>query len=335
MRTAPERPGRPAFTLVELLVVIGIILVLLVIGAAFLPGLQGNQKVQTGVDRLSQWLLIAKQRAKHDGLPTGLRFLPAGASVYNTFQYVQQPDFLFGDPAVGNGCFTVPNTPLTNPLTYGPKQQVLFPPNTDFVGGDPNNPLVQAGDYLELFGGGALYQIAGVTTAVNPVDTKTYVALQLSANYTGATVPTATTNWRIIRQPRPVVGEDVLTLPQDVVVDISNMPPPAGSTTTTTWSQNVPTRTTGGVTYYEILFSPAGGVMGQVASSGKIVLWMRDVNVPSPVQGDAPSMQGNPTLVSVQVRTGFIGSYPVVPNTVTTQYPAQFYTAALQGRSGF
>jgi prepilin-type N-terminal cleavage/methylation domain-containing protein len=360
MPAASRLPRRAGFTLVELTVVIGIIVILLAIGAAFLPGLQANQKVQTGVDRVAQWLLIAKNRAKHDGLPTGLRFVVTntptadappigGYQTVSQFMYVQQPDFLFGDPGVTSpvSAFTVPDLPLTTPPTYNtPQSQVLFTNNPDFIGGDASNPLVQLGDYLELLGGGTLYQILQVTTAVNPADGKTYVALQLNPAFPGATVPGApgtvssgsttspgTTNWRIIRQPRRVPGEDLLTLPQDIFVDLSIMPPPSPPPPiwTQRWSQNVPSR---GVNV-EIMFSPSGGVIAQTAQTGKILLWVRDATVPSPSQGDSPPLQGNPTLVSIQVRSGFIGTYPVVPNTDPTQYPGQFYTDALRGRSGF
>lgn len=362
MRAASHRPRRIGLTLIELVVVVGIIVILLGIGAAFLPGLQGNQKVQTGVDRIAQWLLIAKNRAKHDGLPTGLRFLltnnptadpaPPNGNPYLTvsqFMYVQQPDPLFGDPGASTlvSAFTIPDLPLTNPPTYKQQQaQVLFTNNPDFVGGDAANPLVQAGDYLELFGGGTLYQIASVQPSVlNPADNKTYVALQLNTNPTtlpGAIIPgpNGTTSWRIIRQPRRLPGEDVLTLPQDIVVDLSVMPLPVAPAQVpvpiTSWatprSQNVPARAGS----YEILFSPSGGVIGQTAQTGKILLWVRDATVPSPTEGDTPqSMQGNPTLVSIQVRGGFLGTYPVVPNTDAASYPGQFYTDALRGRSGF
>jgi prepilin-type N-terminal cleavage/methylation domain-containing protein len=329
MRAASRRPRRAGFTLVELVVVVGIIVILLAIGAAFLPGLQGNQKVQTGVDRLAQWFLIAKNRAKHDGLPTGLRFVidPNNPTLFSQFVYVQQPDFLFGDPAVGNSCFTPPASPPTNPQTYPNSLTLLFNPpapnNPDFVGGDPSNPLVQPGDYLELFGGGGLFQVASTGTLPVP-------------GPPAATYTTLTFNPRIIRQPRRVPGEDVLRLPQDIVVDLSPIP----NATTVTWSQNIPWRGTvpvgtAQIRNYEIMFSPSGDVIGQAASSGKILLWVRDSTVNPPSQGDSPPMQGNPTLVALQVRGGFLGTYPVLPNTDPNQYPAQFYTTARQGRSGF
>ncbi len=342
MRAVRHRPRRAGLTLVELVVVIGIIVILLAIGAAFLPGLQGNQKVQNGVDRVAQWLLIAKGRAKHDGLPTGLRFVvdPNNPTMFSQFVYVQQPDYLFGDPGASNvvSAFTDPSPPAGTP-----SPQVLFTGNPDFIGPDSTNPLVQAGDYLELSGGGTLYAITGVTTSVYSANKQSYVALNLSSSFTGPTLNTntasfGTTTWRIIRQPRRLAGEDFLTLPQDIVVDLSTMPPsqpPQVPPQVYTWSQNVPQRTVGGTTYYEILFSPTGDVIGQTANSGKVLLWVRDTTVPSPSQGDNPTMQGNPTLVAVQVRGGFLGTYPVLPNTDATQYPQQFYTAALYGRSGF
>src|SRR5205807_3440001 len=68
-------PGRAAFTLIELLVVMAIIVVLAVLGAVMLPSLFADYGQVRSVDQLTQWLLSARQRAKRDGLPTGLRLL--------------------------------------------------------------------------------------------------------------------------------------------------------------------------------------------------------------------------------------------------------------------
>src|SRR5262249_13430237 len=68
-------PGRPAYTLLELLVVMGIILLLAALGYVLLPGMFKNYRRVSAVDQVSQWLLTARQRAKRDGVPTGLRLL--------------------------------------------------------------------------------------------------------------------------------------------------------------------------------------------------------------------------------------------------------------------
>jgi prepilin-type N-terminal cleavage/methylation domain-containing protein len=71
-----SRLARRGFTLVEMLVVMGLIVVLAGLTVAVAEsGAFGSQKVVTGADRVSGWLLIAKQRALRDGKPRGVRFL--------------------------------------------------------------------------------------------------------------------------------------------------------------------------------------------------------------------------------------------------------------------
>ena len=71
-------PRRPAFTLVELMVVVGLIIVLatLVVGVAN-SSLVDSYKVVGSADRLSGWLLQAKARALRDRVPVGLRLIRA------------------------------------------------------------------------------------------------------------------------------------------------------------------------------------------------------------------------------------------------------------------
>ena len=70
---SPRR--RSGFTLVELLVVMTLMVILaaLAVGVAY-SGAIGSQKVVSGGDRASGWLLISKQRAQRDGAPRGVRF---------------------------------------------------------------------------------------------------------------------------------------------------------------------------------------------------------------------------------------------------------------------
>src|SRR5262245_41765111 len=96
---------RTAFTLIELLIVIAVILIIAFLPVAFSPDISAGVRAASGADRLQGWLLNAKMRAKRDGLPTGLRLIPfivkdpAGNSYTfcNQMMYVQQPD----DYAVG------------------------------------------------------------------------------------------------------------------------------------------------------------------------------------------------------------------------------------------
>ncbi|MGH7226137.1 MAG: prepilin-type N-terminal cleavage/methylation domain-containing protein, partial [Gemmataceae bacterium] len=92
---------RDAFTLVEMLVVIAVILAISALAAAFAPRVNDNQNLSRAVDNLEQWLLTAKMRAKRDGLATGVRFIQVQgdlAGTYSQLQYIQQPDSLSGYP---------------------------------------------------------------------------------------------------------------------------------------------------------------------------------------------------------------------------------------------
>jgi hypothetical protein len=115
--------------------------------------------------------------------------------------------------------------------------------------------------------------------------------LTLSRN---ASFTNTTNRYRIIRQPRRYQGQDTLTLSGSVEIDLSV-------------STNVPQRAGFDVppTAYEILFAPNGGVVGKgTVSSDKIILWVRDTSKPNVTDN-------GPVLISIQVRTGFIGTYDV------------------------
>jgi prepilin-type N-terminal cleavage/methylation domain-containing protein len=322
---------RDAFTLVEMLVVIAIILAVAALAAAFAPRVNDNQKLSRAVDNLEQWLLTAKMRAKRDGLATGLRFIQApgdGALVpnpayspltgpaYSQFQYIQQPEPLSGGLFVG---VTAPGvtTPPSYPPGYPPPYQYL--PNSGFwysggllvsaAGGTvtfagvdfwmgsttlPPNPLVRLGDYLEINGGG-VYKIQGATSP-------TTLLLRSSAYDTygsSLTIAIPTQNYRILRRPRILIGEEPVSLPDNYAANFSSIPlsgSPLPGTNVVPGPSGSP----------EILFSPTGAVIGNNSATSTLVISVWDV--PAMNQQPDPNSVG---IVGIQCRTGFIGAYPV------------------------
>jgi hypothetical protein len=245
------------------------------LGYFALPNFQNRNSVTDGADRISGALLIAKQRAKRDGLPTGLRLIKNAIGDCDTLQYVQQPN-----PYNAGYCSATNNLTVT------------------FVG--TNLPAsVAAGDYLDLYGG-VLHRIASV-------DSATQVTLDLNST----PLPNnpslgAGNNYRILRQPRVISGEQNLTLPAGVVVDLVSTTPIAGVNTPLS---NPPQTAAGNL---EVLFAPSGAVVGQGTPSGQVYLWVRQPNPATPQIG-ADLTEGFGVIVAVQVRSGFISTNPVGP----------------------
>lgn len=295
---------RDGFTLIEMMVVIAIILALAALAAAFAPRVTDNQKMTRAVDLLEQWLLTAKMRAKRDGLSTGLRFIQApgdAMGAYSQFQYIQQPEPLTGGACVVTGPgmypYTNPTTGVTNNYTGG----LLISAGggfISFVGVDftlggavgLTQALVAPGDYLEVNGGGA-YQIASANT--------NKIQLVNSAYAQPLKITEPTTNYRILRQPRILIGEEPLILPNNYAANFGNLP---GYLPATSGCNVLP----GASGAYEILFSPSGAVVGNNAGSTMLVISVWDV--PAQIELPDPNRVG---VVGIQTRSGFMGAYGV------------------------
>jgi hypothetical protein len=107
-----------------------------------------------------------------------------------------------------------------------------------------------------------------------------------------------TTPYRIIRGPRPIAGEDGLTLPTSVGIQLAATP------TAAQYDPPHATTSTASLPWCDILFSPAGAVVGQGAGNNKIILWVRDVSQQS-------NIDNNPVLISIYTRSGLIAAHPV------------------------
>jgi type II secretory pathway pseudopilin PulG len=297
--------GRPAFTLVEMLVVIIIIMLLATLVVALGPKIAGEQKVAKGADQLQGWLLIAKSRAKRDQIPTGVRLIPDPNNPYHVreLQYIQQPDDFTGGKVrvVGNRVIAQPD-PQTGQLSV------------DFSGGFTQIAAapVQPEDYFEVKGGGTVHRIHRASDRA--------LILYTSHPYN---IAEPTGDYRVIRRPRALVGETPMLLAQDIAIDIStNSFPGYGS-------MQLPVPNSDGS--IDIMFSPAGSLL--TTSSGNssfLPLWIRDVTVDVPDPVNAPGMGGGPIIVCIYKRAGFIAAHPV---DITPGPPYKPYSFATDGKS--
>ncbi len=316
MRLPSTRACRWAFTLIEMLVVVALILILLTIAAAMFPRFAENQRIVKGADQISQTLLIAKQRALRDRKPTGIRFMVDQQNRVTELVYVQQLD----DFAVGHYTQGAQNPDPVNGYLC------MFTAAVDFTGGGasnleaPDQAPVTAGDHIEFLGGGLVHEIWWVSNR-----SQLYIAPWSSRPpQVSAPLPTSGPNYRIIRQPRRISGERPLQLPQNIAIEGSlsqNVPMrrvyygnPAGYT-----PSNPDSRTN--VKFFEVLFEPGGRVAGKGTASGdNIILWVWDTTKTTP-------QEGSPLLVSIHTRTGMIAVHPVNPP------PGDPYLFTKDGRS--
>lgn len=290
--------GRRGLTLMELLVVIFLMTILITLTAIYIvPAFRDNKNVQRGVDQVALALLTAKQRSLRDQVPRGVRFLVQPDGTCSELQLIELPEgFRVGTatPAPGN------------------QVQFSFPAGTDLYGGAPAasvaEHLVQAGDFFRVEVGTPVNYL--ITQVVGPNQ------IQLSRPLNPTFTPTP--NWRIVRQPRSLAGEDTVKLPPQVVVDIGHM------NSFSSGNYQVSTRPVPGAApgtlYYEVMFDPAGGVLDRPSSP--IVIWVR--------QSEAAPAAKDPNvnlLLAVYPRTGMIGTHPIDPLGATP------LTYALDGRA--
>jgi prepilin-type N-terminal cleavage/methylation domain-containing protein len=93
MRIHRLNPARGAFTLVELLVVLGIMLVLMSLAVVVATsGILDNHRLSAGSDRVSGWLLQSRAKAFRDRLPRGIRFVPDANGFVREAQFIEVPE---------------------------------------------------------------------------------------------------------------------------------------------------------------------------------------------------------------------------------------------------
>lgn len=254
MTSQSRMPLRRGMTLIELLVVMVILGVLFGLGVFFYPDFSSKQKMTTATDRITGALLMAKQRAKRDGRATGVRF------ANNEMVFLQQPD-----------------TPSIGRVIQASGTSIVI--NADLVGGGVD-PLIQAGDYIEINGGGRLHQV--VTATSSPPNTIVTINVPFATAETYSPGPNKNlSNYRIFARPRVLTGEESIKLPDQVGLFEPAQP-------------------------FDVVFSPAGNVILQSSPTGQVFIVVEDTQV---VPGENAATRPK-FIVSVRIRTGAIGVYP-------------------------
>jgi prepilin-type N-terminal cleavage/methylation domain-containing protein len=315
---------RGAFTLVELVIVMAIIVTVAAITALVLPDILRSDKLTQGTNLIQGMLLAARQRAIRDQVPSGVRFYQIADPVTNPgvnsriicteAVYVEKPD----DFVITTDKITLNGSGMAQAAS------------ADFSGGiylvvSAANAVaeefpVQFGDYL------VINNQASMITCVSQSAGTRYDTLSVLNTGNFTSTPTGTgTAYSVQRAPRRVRGEDSVKFPSDIVVLISDTA--VSGTGGTIGCQNIPTRqvnvflngnTTTPVStanFTEIVFSPTGAVIGtnnNGSNPGQMIkLWVWDSSRDTPTNGAANYLTGQASYVVVSPLTGMIVIQPV------------------------
>ncbi len=272
-----RNPKSNGFTLIELLVAMAIIVLLMGLVLAFYPKREVRYAAQ-GADQLQTYIASAKARALRDQAPRGIRLIQSPQGGFREFQYIEQPE------------------PYTAPV---PMAILRLTPNVANFFGINLNGIIQVGDLLEISHGvGSIHRVIGGNFGSGQVFLASNVPAASNSNLV------LTQNYRFIRQPRPLLGETILHLPQYVYVQPDN-----GSYA---WPSSLNIPKSWDNANFDILFSPSGQVIN--ARGGRIVLVVMDDNNVS-----------KPTLLTVYSYTGAVGAHPQGP-------PGQEYSFTQDGQ---
>lgn len=240
--------------------------------------MNNKRSPQRAADQLVGWLLQAKSRAMRDQSPHGLRFVNSNSSnLVDTLEYIYLPEPFLprrNDGSVHDLSISAPggSTEATQAVILGYNMPV---------------GTIAVGDILEVVHGTPTQHYIESIAVVSGAAPQTRLALRAGNGVPAAyPVPLTTKAWRVLRDVRPVAGEQVLHLPKDIGIDwLANQPAPTG------YDRPLPRH---------ILFSPVGTLLD--CPRGRVALWVRH-----------REDKGEPIIVSINGRNAAISQHPVAP----------------------
>ncbi len=301
--------SRLALTLIELIVVIAVMAILLGLTLVLFPRLQDSQRVAKGADVLQGQLFLAKQMALRDQMPYGVRLIPDPADgLIHQLQLIEQPLPFTSGVVTSVSSTATPTTPPSYQVTLSAAFATGTIQTGDFLDLTPNDC------YTEPNSTHALHYIV----SAHPPNT----LLVLTQPILPSPVPAELAlPYRVIRSPRPALGINSVSLPDDVVIDCplsaSHPAAPPG------WAWPVGSLGLPPAGPQDILFAPSGKALGTRGGHGKVILWLYDPTNGTPEQA----------LVAVHELTGCITAQPVNINRSLGVPPGNPYWFVQDGRT--
>ncbi len=318
----PIPQARRGLTMIELLVVIGLILALATLALTISPRLAEDQRSARTADLITGWLLAAKQRAYRDQEARGIRLVvpPTGGPECRELMYVERPEDYRGGLLLVPSPFATGPAPIPGLMTVPPEfaHATAFVVGKDLTNGFPiNEKTVAEGDFLVLdtmeqppYNSHRIYHLSYVPpgTAGAPAAGGTHlVCASVDGSHfsiINGGLPIVNLNndkFRFVRQPRPLQGEQNLQLPRDMIIDLQ-LPRSEGGTILP-GRELVPPPPD----WRDIIFSPRGSLQGTNSLSGKVVLRIRN--------STRDVRDGDQTFIVIYTRSGVIAAHPVNLNT--------------------
>ena len=205
---------RTAMTLVELLVVMAIIVIFTAITAAFYPANQADRELSRFSNTVQSALLSARNRAKAERLPPGIRFYADSNGKVGSVVLIQKPaplDAYAVGVAPNPGSLSANIVERTPPLMSG-----IFDAFITFPNNYPIQNVLNYGDFIVLDSG----DVAKVDSLVNPNSVKS-----LSGSYSSgfsSAITALPTKFKVYRSPVELSGDTPFELSNTIEISLGS-----------------------------------------------------------------------------------------------------------------
>ena len=291
---------RTAMTLVELLVVMAIIVIFTAITAAFYPANQADRELSRFSNTVQSALLSARNRAKAERLPTGIRFYadPNSPTKVGSVVLIQKPAPLDG-LSFGKGMWVTGNT-------------------INFVDSVAANGVLNIGGEYIVLESGEVARLSTITPMLlDSSNTNTGFISKLPTTPPpppNLPLPSDYTKFKIYRSAVELSGDTPFELSNTIEIQIPStlrFPLPSSFTQASYFPPQLPAPAAANPPlYFEIIFNPDGSLNN---STSEVYLHLHNFES---LSGD----YSRDAILAVRKMSGSIGVYEVGPTGAPYQF---------------